>query len=483
MNPLLVVGAGPVGLTMAAELSRYRVPVRVIDKAAARTDKSKALAVWSRTLELLARSGCDETFIATGLKANAVNICSGHEQIARISFDDLATPYSFALMIPQSETERVLEEQLGSLGVQVERGVELTQFSDDGSCVRCSLRHADGRTETIETDWLIGCDGAHSTVRHQLGMEFAGDTLRSEFILADVHIVGLTTPTDTITIFWHHEGALIFFPITPGRYRVIADVGEEARHDPTLAEVQAIIDRRGPGGITLTDPVWLAGFGINERKVKEYRRGRVFVAGDAAHVHSPAGGQGMNTGMQDAFNLAWKLALVVHGVAAPSLLDTYSAERSPVAEHVLAQTGRLTRVAMARNELVQTVRNFVAHHVMGLTAVRQAAASNLTEISLGYPDSPLNAGSAHGLNGPAPGQRLVEGAPFGAGDSPRFALLAQPGDEANAVLQRHAALLESSVRTPPDAQGIWLVRPDGYVAAASHANDWKPIHDVLSRIG
>jgi len=216
--------------------------------------------------------------------------------------------------------------------------------------------------------------------------------------------------------------------------------------------------------------------------VKEFRRGRVFVAGDAAHVHSPAGGQGMNTGMQDAFNLAWKLALVVEGNAAASLLDTYSAERSPVAEHVLAQTGRLTRVAMARSELVQTVRNFVSHHVVGLTAVQHAAASNLTEISLGYPHSPLNAGSAHGLSGPAPGQRIVDGVPFGAGGSPRFALLAAPTDDADARLEKFAALMEPAVRMPPDANGIWLVRPDGYVAAVSRAGEWGPIDECLARL-
>ncbi|MBX3439376.1 MAG: FAD-dependent monooxygenase, partial [Planctomycetaceae bacterium] len=377
MKPVLIVGAGPVGLTMAVELTRYGVPVRIIDKTASRTDKSKALAVWSRTLELLERSRCADAFVAAGLKASAVNIFSGSEAVATVSFGDLDTPYSFALMLPQSETERLLEQQLESLGNRVERRVELTGFNEGGATVLGTLRHADGSEESVEAEWLIGCDGAHSSVRHLLGLEFLGDTLPSEFILADVHATGLTAPDDTLAAFWHHEGAVIFFPIAPGRYRVIADVGHEPRHDPTLAEVQSILDRRGPGGVTLSDPIWLAGFGINERMVKQYRHGRVFLAGDAAHIHSPAGGQGMNTGMQDAFNLAWKLALVVEGVAPPDLLDSYSAERSPIAKHVLSQTGRLTRVATAQNEIVQTVRNFIAHHAFGLSAVRHAAAASL----------------------------------------------------------------------------------------------------------
>ena len=256
---------------------------------------------------------------------------SGHELIAHVTFDGVESPYPFALMLPQSETERLLETQLGSFGVTVERNVELTEFVEEGDKVSCAVRHATGHTEAIEAAWLIGCDGAHSIVRHRLGLQFKGDTIATDFVLADLHISGLTTPSDELAIFWHQDGMIIFFPISPGRFRIIADLGPSGmgpRPEPTLPEVEALVDRRGPDELTLSDPIWMAAFGINERKVANYRSGRIFLAGDAAHVHSPAGGQGMNTGMQDAFNLAWKLALIVREIAASdALLDSYSAEK------------------------------------------------------------------------------------------------------------------------------------------------------------
>jgi 2-polyprenyl-6-methoxyphenol hydroxylase-like FAD-dependent oxidoreductase len=467
---------------MAAELARYRVPVRLVDKAPARTDKSKALAVWARTLELLDRAGCAEAFTTTGLKAGAADILAGRKRIARVTFDHVVSPFAYLLLIPQSDTERLLEMHLESLGTRVERSVELIRFADAGDGVSCTVRRSDGSSETIEASWLVGCDGAHSLVRQTLGLAFEGDTLETHFVLADARVAGLAAPANELAIFWHEDGLAVFFPITPGRYRIIADVGTSPRHDPTLAEIQAIVDRRAPGGVKVSDPVWLSGFGINERKVGDFRVGRVFVAGDAAHIHSPAGGQGMNTGMHDAVNLAWKLALVEHGLAGASLLDSYSAERSVVAARILSDSGRLTRVAMARNHVVQDVRNFVAHHVLGFSPVQRALADRLSEITIGYPHSPLNAGSARGLAGPGPGERILAASPFGAGDAPRFALMAKDGAQARAALRDHAALLEPDLRSPPDEAGMWLVRPDGYVAAAARASEWQVIRECLANI-
>jgi 2-polyprenyl-6-methoxyphenol hydroxylase-like FAD-dependent oxidoreductase len=415
-KPVLVVGAGPVGLTMAAELARYRIPVRIIDKAPARSDTSKALAVWSRTLELLDRAGCAETFVATGLETEAVDIISGKEVIARVTFDGIQSPFSSLLMLPQAETERLLEQHLAAFGVTVERNVELTGFIDRGDDVTADVRRSDGASERIEADWLIGCDGAHSVVRHELGFDFVGETLAANFILADVHVAGLEVAETDLALFWHREGLLVFFPIAKGHYRVMSDVGAAPHPHPTLEDVQAIVDRRGPGSVKLHDPTWLAGFGVNERTVERYRAGRVFLAGDAAHIHSPAGGQGMNTGMQDAFNLAWKLALVSQDSADESLLDSYSSERSGVAEQVLRDSGRLVRVGVAQGAIAQSLRNFVVHRILGLSSVRRAAAERLSEISVGYPDSAINVGSATGLEGPAPGRRIMADAPFGAGD-------------------------------------------------------------------
>lgn len=486
---VLIIGAGPVGLTMAAELARYGVAVRIIEKAAERTDKSKALVLWSRTLELLERAGCSQTFVQGGLQAHGANIIADGKLVGHVSLDGIGTPYPYALMIPQSETERLLEEHLNRLGVTVERRVELKSFADDGKVVTSVIAHADGTGETVESAWLVGCDGAHSTVRHGLGLAFEGNTLTTDFILADVHVAGFVAADTEISTFWHQDGVLVFFPIAPGRSRIIADLGPSTgptRPTPTLEECQAIVDRRGPGGIVLSNPIWLAGFGINERKVKDYSTGRVFLAGDAAHIHSPAGGQGMNTGMQDAFNLAWKLAMACHGGSASTdLLDSYSIERSAVGDKVLADAGRLTKAAMIRNWPLQLLRNAVAHHVLGYSAVQHAMTENLSELNIAYPGSPLTGSSARRLKGPTPGNRMAPRAgeiPVGSGDRPLFAVLATASVGLASVLARHAGTVEATPRTPDDPAIIVLVRPDGYVAMTSAAEDWQDIDAYLDRI-
>src|SRR6266446_9379169 len=428
---VLVVGAGPVGLTMAAELARYGVPVRIIDKASGRTDKSKAIVLWSRTLELIDRMGCCASFVGVGLKVTGTNIIAGGRQIAHIRLDTVETPHPYALMLPQSETERLLVQHLNALGVRVEREIELVRFAAENDRVAAVLRHADGHQETVEPAWFIGCDGAHSAVRHGLGMQFEGETLPSNWILADVHLAGIRTPPDEMDTYWHSDGVLALFPITRDRYRIIADVADAQagadRSDPTLEEVQALLDRRGPGGMEASSPIWLVGFVINERKVADYRAGRVFLAGDAAHIHSPAGGQGMNTGMQDAFNLAWKLALVCKGTCDDDLLASYSAERSAVAAMVLKVTGRVTSMATLTGKVKQSLRNHAAALVLGLPLVRKFAADAASEISIGYPHSPLNAPG--GQRDPSVGHRAPIRATeraVGAGNTPLFALFAEP---------------------------------------------------------
>jgi 2-polyprenyl-6-methoxyphenol hydroxylase-like FAD-dependent oxidoreductase len=221
---VLVVGAGPVGLAMAADLARYGVSVRIVEKAAQRTDKSKALALWSRSLELMDRMNCTGPFLSTGLKVTTVTVTAGSEQIAKLNVDGVATPHPYALLIPQSDTERLLEEYLNTCGVKVERNVELTSFVTFADSVVSKLRRLDGQEETFESGWLVGCDGAHSTVRHQLGVDFAGETMPSNWIIADVLLSGMPNPQE-ISIAWDSAGILALFPIAPPRYRVIADVG------------------------------------------------------------------------------------------------------------------------------------------------------------------------------------------------------------------------------------------------------------------
>jgi 2-polyprenyl-6-methoxyphenol hydroxylase-like FAD-dependent oxidoreductase len=486
---VLIVGAGPVGLTLACELTRYRVSVRIVDKAPQRTDKSKAIVIWSRTLELLDRGDTGAApFIEAGFKVDGVDIVTADRRVVgHVKMESVPSPYNYALMLPQSDTERLLEERLKRLGVSVERSTEATALAIGARGVEATLRRADGREETVHADWLAGCDGAHSVVRHTLGAPFTGETMPSDWVLADTHMSGYPFPDTEVAVYWAREGVLPIFPIAPGRYRIIANVppsGGDHSRDPTLEEIAAIVEQRGPKGVKLFDPIWLSGFRINARKVASYRSGRAFLSGDAAHVHSPAGGEGMNTGMQDAFNLAWKLALAIHGTCGEALLDTYSPERSGVGDEVLRNTSRLTAIGTLRNPIAEELRNLVGRVALGLTPVQHAVVDNMSQVSVGYPQSPMN-GRGRSSFRPAPGQRMAPIAgspPFGEGDTPRFTVLASPSPAVAGLLSSYPRLLNDALGTPLAPNGVWLIRPDGYVAAIAPANNLSSISDVLGRI-
>jgi 2-polyprenyl-6-methoxyphenol hydroxylase-like FAD-dependent oxidoreductase len=495
-RPVLITGAGPVGLTLAMALKRRGVDVRIVDKAAAPTDKSKALVIWPRTLELLDIQGCAQPFIEAGVKGRGARIFAEHKMLAHVRFDTARSVYDYALMIPQSDTERLLDAQLAGLGVRVERRVELISFTNTAESVTATLRHPDGHAETIECAYLAGCDGAHSTVRHGLGARFQGSTLPSDWVLADVLIDG-DIPQDELVISWVPDGVMAFFPIGARRFRVIADVGlaaTQAAPPPTLPEIQGLVDRRGPARLRLHDPIWMSRFRINERKVQDYRQGRVFLCGDAAHVHSPAGGQGMNTGMQDAFNLAWKIAMVWHGQATAALLDSYSAERSAVGDQVLRNAGNMTRVALLRNPLLRELRNVAAGVLGHIPALRQRMVDQLTEVDLHYRDSPLTQAPHGAARHPAPGERApdiaLDALPGGAARlhsvlaTGKFAVLSVgvavpdlPGD-----LQAIAAPARRGGDPHYESGHIYLIRPDAYVAMSVSGGDAAAIVGALQRI-
>ena len=388
----LVVGAGPVGLTMANELVRHGARCRIIDRAPERSQNSKALAIFPRTLETFATMGVAERVLAEGIRIQGLALHHGQERIAQIELTSVASPYPFVLALPQSETERVLETHLAATGIEVERGVELTGLTQTSDVVRAILKHADGREETVETPWLIGCDGAHSTSRHQLGMEFEGSPYDESFILADVQL-DAPLSRDHLHLYLGEEGVLGIIPFAQDRSRIVANIAPESRvqalPDVTLEEVQALIDRRASRAFRAHDAVWLARFHISHRKVRQYRQLRVFLAGDAAHIHSPAGGQGMNTGIQDAYNLGWKLALVVRGIAPAHLLGSYHLERSPVASGVINLTDRITRLATVRNSVAQSVRDFLLPVVSGIDFVEEKIADRLAELDVNYRGSAI----------------------------------------------------------------------------------------------
>ena len=479
---VLIAGAGPVGLTMALALKRRGVAVRIVEKGAARTSQSRALIVWPRTLELLDIEGCVESFLSTGMKGSGVRIFADGRELVHVDLGRARSAYRFGLFIPQSETERLLEEQLARLGLSVERGLALQSFAEDAGSVVATLQSANGVSESVRAEYLLGCDGAHSLVRKALGVEFEGNTLPSDWVLADLVIDGPLPPGEA-TICFSRDGVLALFPIIGGRMRVIYDIGlapVELRPPPTLDELQAVLEERAPAGLRAHDPVWLSHFRINERKVGDYRRGRVFLAGDAAHVHSPAGGQGMNTGMQDAFNLAWKLALVWHGHATDALLESYSPERSAIGDQVLRNAGLLTRVGTLQNPVLQEIRNLAASTLGQLAVLQQRVVDELTEVDLHYADSPINAAPKGAAHHPAAGARAPDIALAAAAGGPqrlhsalasgRFVALSA-ADLPPVRLARELDAVALAVRAdssgPYERGHVYLIRPDAYVAMST----------------
>jgi 3-(3-hydroxy-phenyl)propionate hydroxylase len=390
LQSVLVVGAGPTGLSMAAELARHGVQCRVIDKAQAPSEKSKAIVLQARTLEVLSLMQLADDFVAAGHPVHAGSIYSNGKRILHIRFDNLDSTYPYILLLAQPQTERILGDRLRQLGVTVERGVELLSLSQDAEKATVELRAHNGRTERSRVDWVVGCDGPHSTVRRALGIPFEGHAFEQVFVLADVHVESRFTDSEA-HIFSEHGDICAIFPLGNGRYRVIADNPPMnlAGRDPTLDECQRMVNARMHERVTLSEPEWIASFRVNSRMVKELRSRRVFLAGDAAHIHSPAGGQGMNTGIQDALNLAWKLALVCSGRSDPSLLDSYQSERYPVERSVLRQTDVMFRVAGASSGLGAFIRQHVAPLLGSLDFVQHEAARIVSEIGIEYEHSPI----------------------------------------------------------------------------------------------
>jgi 2-polyprenyl-6-methoxyphenol hydroxylase-like FAD-dependent oxidoreductase len=395
---VVVVGAGPAGLVAACELARRGVAIRVVDKLTAPTRESRAIVVHARSLEMLDRMGVVRELIDSGVKTRAMELHASGRRLARIELDQVDSAYPFSVTTPQTETERILTARLASLGVRIERGAELTALSQDAAAVHLTLRHTGGASEIVDAPWLVGADGSHSTVRALVGTKLAGSFQGERFILGDVEAEHSLDVDSMYTYFSPDAGPLLLFPMGGARMRVIAQVhdadGQPLNLNPPQAGLQQIVDARG-GDLRITRSHWLTEFEIHHAQVPDYRFGRVFLAGDAAHVHSPAGGQGMNTGMQDAFNLGWKLAMAVDGTGGQQLLDSYHTERHPVAAKVIEFTTRLTQLGTLHNELAIKLRNELMHAASGLAPVRHALADQVEEIGLGYRGSPIVAGRHH----------------------------------------------------------------------------------------
>ena len=405
---VLIVGAGPTGLTLACEAARRGLSCRLIEAATEPNPWSRALGVQARTLELLAQMGLADEAVARGHKAHGARIHGAGRERAHLTLDKLDSPFPFILILPQNETEALLADGARRQGVGIERGTALTRFAQDANGVTATLRHRDGREETARARWLVGADGAHSAVRHGLGRPFAGAEYPEAFLLADCRLAG-SVPEDELSVYLTHDGFLAIFPFGGGLFRLIASLPGAAAsgadwepHAATLAECQAVVDARGPGGVRLSDPRWLSRFRLHRRLAPQMRVGQVFLAGDAAHIHSPAGGQGMNTGIQDAVNLAWKLALVTQGASPDALLASYQVERHPVAADVLRDTDLAMRAVTLHDKPVEAVRDQVLASFSGLEPVRRRVRDRVAQLSVRYRHSPIveDAGGAD-RSGPA----------------------------------------------------------------------------------
>jgi 2-polyprenyl-6-methoxyphenol hydroxylase-like FAD-dependent oxidoreductase len=391
-HAVLVAGAGPTGLAMAIELKRLGLPVRIIDAAEQPAQHSQALVVQARTLEQWERYGIAGEAVARGRKLLRGTLMSEGKTIATIELDRIPGRYPFVLFLPQNETERLLAEHLRSLGCEVERGTELLSFENTKQGVTASLRHRSGATQAVPARWLIGCDGAHSVVRKGMNVPFEGDTVGLDFFLGDFELSGPDVPGDDLRLHLHHGDVVFIGRLSDTLLRVIVVLHREegappVSRQPELADFQAAMDRVG-ARITVQSSVWMTPFHINQRKAARYRVDSAFLAGDASHIHSPVGGQGMNTGIQDAANLAWKLAAVADG-AGEQLLDTYDEERGAVGDALLKTTSRGLAAATTTNTLFERLRDLLLPAVTNIDAVKQMMAGFVSETAIEYRGSSI----------------------------------------------------------------------------------------------
>ncbi len=386
---VLVVGAGPVGLFCANELNRQGLSCRIIDKKSTLSDKSKALALHIRTLDLLQDCGFLDEILIEGHKVDGLLFKSKGKELIHATYTHLEADRHYIIDLPQDKTERILCNELIDRGLHVEWQTELTEIEQASDHIVSTVKHVDGTLEKVQASWIIACDGSHSTLRKLVHAEFVGSYYAQTWWLADL-LIDWKLPENKMVLYVSDKGPVACFPMGNKRYRLVMTAPEKIMHqEPTMKNIEQTFKARCSDKATLRDPLWISQFGIDHKQIQKYRYGRVFFAGDAAHVHSPMGGQGMNTGIQDIYNLAWKLALVHKGLAKNSLLDSYHIERHPIAAKVLKKTGTMTNLIMMTNPWLINLRNFILQTVMSFDSVKNIILYDLAELAVSYAKSPV----------------------------------------------------------------------------------------------
>ena len=378
---VLIVGAGPVGLAAAVTLRRRGVNVRIVDAAPHGASTSRAAVIHARTLEVLSEIGMASPILEEGVVVPDFTVRDGSRTLARLDFRGLRTDYPFTLMLPQSRTEELLRAELSRLGCEAEREVEFESFASVGSSSEevCVLRHRDGTREKVTARFVIGADGSRSRVRREREISFDGLEYAASFVLADVTMTWSLAP-DEVQLFLARQGLVVVAPLPGGHHRIVATM-DDAPSQPGIAEVQQILEERGPGDAVVRSVAWSSRFRVAHRLAASYRDGRVFLAGDAAHVHSPAGGQGMNLGIQDAVMLGGLLADVLSGARGEEALDDYELLRRPAAQRVIALTDRMTRMATLRGSVLRRMRNTVIRVLLRSPRRQGALARRIAQLN------------------------------------------------------------------------------------------------------
>ena len=496
--PVLIVGAGPTGLWLALWLTKLGIRVRIVDRAAEPGTTSRALAVHARTMEYGNQIGITQALVDAGLEVEALNFWAGGSRVARVPIRRIGegdSPFPFPLVLPQDIHERLLIERLDGLGVKVERSMEVTRVEQNEQRVRAVLTR-DGAEEVVDAAYLAGCDGASSTVRDQLGIGFPGGTYSGAFYVADVDASGPAVD-GSVHVDIEDEDFAIVFPLQTGRrVRLVGVLRDEVDQHSEMT----FDDVRGKAiahlQLDVTTVHWFSTYRVHHRVADRFKSGRVFLLGDAAHIHSPVGGQGMNTGIGDAVNLSWKLAAVLRARAAEPLLETYEPERIAFARQLVATTDRAFTMVTASGRVARIVRTklmpALAPTVTRLTAFRRLVFRVISQIRIEYRHSSLSAGRAGRVHG---GDRLpwVELSPGVDNFAPLTSLHWQVHvyGEVHPDLQQACAELRLALHrfewmAKMAAAGLrrdatYLIRPDGYVAWAGAATDLDQLRSYLDR--